>query len=116
MTLGGEGGSCSSNSDKFYLKIINAGPYIIASIVDDDVLGRVERDPKTGLTISISESFYRGTLITKSEALKAMASYDYLILAGCRAVELGIELGIVDPRSVLEINGLRYVQVMRSYF
>ncbi len=116
MTPGGNAGSCSESSGRYYLRIVDVGAYRIASLVDEEALGRVERDPNSGITISLSRSFYGGRLIDETEAIKVIVSHDYVILAGCRAVQLGIELGVVDPRSVLEVNGLKYVQVMRSYF
>ncbi|MEB2836194.1 MAG: DUF424 family protein [Desulfurococcales archaeon] len=115
MMPGESAGSCSG-SNRYYLKIVDAGAYRIVSLVDEDVLGRVERDPESGITISLPRSFYEGRLVDEAEAIKIIASHDYVILAGCRAVQLGIELGVVDPRSVLEVNGLKYVHVMRSYF
>jgi len=111
------GGSCSGSSGgRYYMNVIRVGSYTMLTIVDEEVLGRVERDEESGITISLPRRFYGGKLVGDSDAIKAMASHDYIVLAGCRAVQLGIEMGIVDPRSVLEVNGLRYVQVMKSYF
>jgi len=98
------------------MNVIHTGPYTILSLVDEEVIGRVERDEERGIVIALPEHFYGGKLVEDADAIKALASYDYIILAGCRAVQLGIEMGIVDPRSVLEVNGLKYVQVMKSYF
>jgi hypothetical protein len=98
------------------MNVIHMGVYTILSLVDEEALGRVEKDEERGIVISLPERFYRGKLVGEPDAIKAMTSYDYIILAGCRAVQLGIEMGIVDPRSVLEVNGLKYVQVMKSYF
>jgi hypothetical protein len=100
----------------FVLNTIVAGSgYTILSIVDEEAVGRVERDTERGIIIDLSSEFYKGRRVTESEAIKAIANHDMIILAGDRAVALGIELGIVHPDSVLEINGLKYVQVMKSY-
>lgn len=90
--------------------------YTILSVVDEEVLGRVERDEKRGIILNIDPRFYGGQRMGEADAIKAISSHDIVILAGKRAVELGVELGIVNPDSILEVNGLKYVQVMKSYF
>ena len=96
--------------------IVTDSGYTILSIVDEEAVGRVERDAERGIVIDLSSEFYRGERLPEAEAIKAIINHDMIILAGERAVRLGVELGIVHPDSVLEVNGLKYVQVMKSYF
>lgn len=90
--------------------------FTMVSIVDEDVLGRVEKDDARGIVINIDPRFYDGARLGEPDAIKAMSTHDIIILAGERAVELGIELGLVNPESVLEVNGLKYVQIVKSYY
>ncbi|MEM1873149.1 MAG: DUF424 family protein [Acidilobaceae archaeon] len=103
-----------SNKPRFYLRVhvLPLGG-LMASIVDEESLGVVERDHEKGLVIDVSEHFYKGDLVDEEGALKAMDEAEVMILVGRRAVSLGIRAGYVHQDAVLKVGSLEYAQVFK---
>ncbi len=89
------------------------GGGLMAAIADEEVLGKVAIDRSRNIVIMVSESFYKGRLVQEDEAVDLMARADVLVLAGDRIIGKAIEMGLVNPDSVLRIGGLSHVQVYK---
>ncbi|MDP8003758.1 MAG: DUF424 domain-containing protein [Caldisphaera sp.] len=88
---------------------------IMVSIADKEIIGH-KFSSGDGLVIDVSPIFYGNKLADDEEALLYMKSADILILTGKRIVDKAIKEGIVNPDSVLEIDGVKHVQVFKFSF
>ncbi|GAB6147624.1 DUF424 domain-containing protein [Stetteria hydrogenophila] len=100
----------------YYVKYYRIPGGLMAAIADEEVLGRLVYDRETGLSIIVSEEFYKGDLVGEEAAERALLEADVLVLAGDRIIEKAIKLGLVDPESVLRKGGLSHVQVFKFGF
>ncbi|MCX8195537.1 MAG: DUF424 family protein [Acidilobaceae archaeon] len=85
---------------------------LMASIVDEELLGKVFRDER-GVTIDVRRSFYEGGLLEEEEARELMREASVLILVGPRAVKIAIDMELVSPEAVLWVKGVAYAQVFK---
>ncbi len=81
------------------------------SIADKEIMGKKFEDKD--IIIDVSPNFYGNKLINEEEALIYLKSADILILTGSNIVNKAIKEGLVNPDSVLEINGVKHVQVFK---
>lgn len=102
---------------KYYVRLIEVpGPGLMAAIVDAEELGRVEEDPSTGVRIEASPGFYKGELVAEDVVKRVMVEADILVLTGARVIGIAVEMGFVNPDSVMDVNGLKHVQVYKFKF
>ncbi|NOZ30759.1 MAG: DUF424 family protein [Crenarchaeota archaeon] len=85
----------------------------VVYISDEDVVGRIERDDEKGIILRVPEILLKGELVDESEAIAAIREADVVVLYGRRIIEVAVELGFVAEESVLEVNGLRHVQIFK---
>ncbi len=85
----------------------------VVYISDEDVVGRVERDDDRGIVLSVPEILSEGELVDESGAIDAIREADVVVLYGRRIIEVAVELGFVAEESVLDVNGLRHVQIFK---
>lgn len=85
----------------------------VVYISDEDVVGRVERDNERGIVLSVPEILSKGELVDESGAIATIRNADVVVLYGKRIIEVAIGLGFVAEESVLEVNGLRHVQIFK---
>ncbi|MCE4607945.1 MAG: DUF424 family protein [Caldisphaeraceae archaeon] len=96
----------------YYAKIINLeGGELMVSIADEDLLGK--KFARDGVSIDVSPLFYGDKTLDDEDATKYIKLADILILTGSKIVNKAIEEGVVNPESVLEIDGVKHVQVFR---
>ncbi|MGC8573396.1 MAG: DUF424 domain-containing protein [Caldisphaera sp.] len=96
----------------YFINIINLDTgEIMISIADKEIMGKKFEDKD--IIIDVSPNFYGNKLINEEEALIYLKSADILILTGSNIVNKAIKEGLVNPDSVLEINGVKHVQVFK---
>jgi len=97
----------------YYARVIETDHGLMAVIADEEVMGKAAIDEERGVRIIISPEFYGERVIEESEALELLERASILVLAGDRIIGRAIDLGFVHPDSVLEVGGLRLVQVFK---
>ncbi len=97
----------------YYARVIETDHGLMAVIADEEVMGKAAIDEERGVRIIISREFYGERVIEESEALELLERASILVLAGDRIIGRAVELGLVHPDSVLEVGGLRLVQVFK---
>lgn len=102
--------------DGFTLRLIEVPGGYMAVIADADVVGRVEEDPERGVRIEVSPVFYGSNVVCREEAVEALREANILVLSGRRIVGIAVEMGLVNPDSILTVNGLPHVQVYKFRF
>ncbi len=101
----------------YYARVIETGEgLLLAAIADEDVIDRAVIDEESGLRIVVSREFYGERVIGENEMLELLERADILVLAGDRVVAKAIEMGLVHPDSVLEVKGVKHVQVFKFGF
>lgn len=80
---------------------------------DEDAVGRVEENRETGVVLRVPEALLQGELVDEERVIEELKRGDVLVLYGRRIIELAVELGYVAEDSVLDVNGLRHVQVFK---
>ena len=80
----------------------------VVAICDSDILGKKfeEGDKQLDLT----SSFYQGKEKSVDEIIEIFKSAYIINLVGKNSVQLGIQAKIIDPKHVIEINGIPHAQ------
>ncbi len=94
-----------------YIKIHTAGGSSVVAICDKELLGRKLREGNVSVTIS--EDFYKGELVTEEEATEVITRATNINLFGERAVSCAVRCGVVAPSSIKIIDGVAHAQVFR---
>ncbi len=101
----------------YYARVIyTAEGLMMAAIADEEVIDKAARDEERNLQIIVPKSFYGEKVIGDAEAVQLLEEADILVLAGERIISKAIELGFVHPDSVLEVNGLKHVQIFKFMY
>ncbi len=85
----------------------------VVAVCDPDCVGDAYENGDVSL--EVSESFYDGEnaeRLPPEEAMTRLGGATTANLVGRRSVEAAIEAGVVDPETVLEIEGVPHAQVV----
>ena len=101
----------------FYARIIDMpNGARMATIADGELLGVEAVDEESGVRIVVSREFYGDMKLDVEEAERLLEEADVLVLAGDRIIGLALEKGLVHPESILEVEGVRHVQIYKFSF
>lgn len=90
-----------------------AGDTTLVYIADREVLGRQEKDAIRGIILKVPEFMWEGSPLSRTDAVRELLRNPIIILYGEKVIEIAIELGLVDPQSILDVNGLKHVQIFK---
>ncbi len=93
-----------------YLKTYNVNKETIVAVCDSELLGRTLCQGE--LQLSVNEDFFKGLLANEHEVREALESATIANLVGRRAVDCGIESGIIDGDCVITIEGVPHAQMV----
>jgi hypothetical protein len=93
------------------VKMHRRGAELLVAAADDDLLGRTFKSD--GLTITVSESFYKGESCDEEGLVNRLRMATMANLVGEQVVALAIKHGLIDPESVLRIGGVPHAQMVR---
>lgn len=88
----------------------------IVVISDEDVVGRSSVSDDGEIVLKVPEFLADGELIGDEEAVQALSSADVAVLYGENVVELAIRLGYASADSVLDVKGLKHVQIFKIMY
>lgn len=84
---------------------------VLVAVCDADVLG--ETFEEGAISLTVTEDFY-GTEEVDVEAVRdALVRADVANIVGTDAVDLAIEVGVVDEANVLEVGSTVHAQTVR---
>ena len=83
---------------------------VILAACDEDLIGRSFADGRARL--DVSEIFYRGESLDRAALAERMRNASIMNLVGSEAVAVAIEEGYVSEEDVIEIAGIKHVQVV----
>jgi len=85
----------------------------LVSVCDAGLIGTTHETADGEVSLEVTESFYGGKAGDRDEAAEALADAQVANLVGDRAVTLAVEVGLVDPANVLDLDGTPHAQFMR---
>ena len=81
---------------------------LLLAVTDKAVFGKVFT--QGNVQLDLAKSFYQGVEMEKEEVQKLLAEARYLHLTGKEAVQLGVELGLVDEQSILYVQNVPHAE------
>ena len=94
-----------------YLKIYkNEGSRLVAAC-DKEVLGKTLKHGNA--VVEINRAFYEGELVSEEELQKALEEAMSANLFGEKTIKCAIKCGLIDPDSVIMIDGVPHAQIFR---
>ncbi|HWQ49937.1 MAG TPA: DUF424 family protein [Methanosarcina sp.] len=94
-----------------YIKIYKNGEHVLVAACDKEVLGKTLKHGKN--VVEISRAFYEGEYVSEEELKKALEEATTANLFGEKTVKFAIKCGLIDPDSVIIIDGVPHAQTFR---
>jgi len=94
-----------------YLKIHYSGSNVVVAICDKDILGKTLVEGN--MRVTIHEGFYCGEVVDAESVEKALITATTANLFGEKCVKCAIDCGMVNPLSVIYIDGVPHAQIFR---
>lgn len=94
-----------------YLKVHNSGTNVVVAICDREILGKTLKEGN--VTVTVNEGFFCGEIVDAERVEKALKNATTANLFGERCVQCAVNCGVVNPESVIYINGVPHAQIFR---
>ena len=101
------------NSKKVYMKIHKARGETVVAMCDCGILGKTFKEGE--LKITVSERFYRGYLVDVDECEPYLREASIGNFVGDLSVSKAIEMGLVEEKNVIRIDGVPHAQMVRMF-
>ena len=86
-------------------------PREIIAACDSEIVGKTLKDEKKEIEFNVSEYFYGNEKLEWEEIYKHIENGKNVNLVGNSIIELAIKNGLVDPKNVIEIDGIKHAQI-----
>ena len=83
----------------------------IIAACDSEILGKILIDKEREIEFKVSEEFYGSESFEWEEIVDSISNGRNVNLVGNNIVELAIKNGLIDPKNVIEINGVKHAQI-----
>jgi hypothetical protein len=93
------------------LRVHSRSGETLLAACDKEILGKTFKG--NGLTITVSESFYRGEDADEEILVNRLQLATVANLVGEETLEIAVRHGFVDPDCVLDIGGVPHAQMAR---
>ncbi|MFQ5621574.1 MAG: DUF424 domain-containing protein [Candidatus Nanoarchaeia archaeon] len=93
------------------VNVIDSDKGVIVVVCDEDLLGKLFDEGQAQL--DLTSDFYKGKKYTPVEAADIMRNADTLNLVGEKAVQLGVDEGMIDKNHVLKVAGVPHAEFSR---
>jgi hypothetical protein len=103
-TMGGD-------DDLVYVRTVDLRGRRLVAACDEKILGRTFREGR--LRLEVSESFYKGALLSMDDAVKLVSDADIANLTGRAIVDAVLREGLADRRAVITVSGIPHLQILR---
>jgi hypothetical protein len=95
---------------EMFVKIHRHEDDVILAACDEDLVGKTFRGD--GAKIDVSEIFYKGESVGREVLVERMKNVSIMNLVGEETVSIAIEQGYASKDDVIEIGGVKHVQVV----
>jgi len=92
-------------------KVHGPGNETVLAVCDKQLLGKTLEQGK--ICFEVSKGFYGGKAITAQELCRKIPEFDNINMVGNKAVGIALEKKLIRPESVMEIAGIKHVQVFK---
>lgn len=99
------------NQGDIYIKRYDIGPDVLVAVCDIELIGKHLEEG--GLTLEVSESFYKGEAVTESEVVASLRQATIANLVGERAVRCALANSFIEEANVIFIEGVPHAQMVR---
>ena len=99
------------NQGDIYIKRYDIGPDVLVAVCDIELIGKHLEEG--GLTLEVSESFYKGKAVTESEVVASLRQATIANLVGERAVRCALANSFIEEANVIFIGGVPHAQMVR---
>ncbi|KPU62239.1 hypothetical protein EP1X_09785 [Thermococcus sp. EP1] len=96
---------------KIYVKVYRVQGEVLIAACDEDLLGKTFKEGE--LKLEVKERFYKGELKDPEELGKFLEEATIANLTGKICVKKAIELGYIDEKRVLHIQGVPHAQMAK---
>ena len=93
-----------------FIKMHRGADDLILAACDEELVGMTFRSGRSRL--DVSEMFYKGESVGKDVLIERMKGATIMNLVGAETVAVAIEQGYATEDSVIEIDGVRHLQVV----
>ena len=83
----------------------------VIAACDSKILGKTLVDKEKEIEFTVSREFYGNESFEWDEIAHSIRNSRNVNLIGNEIVELAIKNGLVDPKSVIEIGGIKHAQI-----
>ena len=83
----------------------------IIAACDNEILGKILVDREREIEFKVSEEFYGNEIFEWEEIVDSISNGRNVNLVGNNIVELAIKNGLIDPKNVIEIEGVKHAQI-----
>ncbi len=99
------------NEALVYVKVFIVNREVLVAACDREVLGKVFREGN--IVLNVSEEFYKGELVTLTEALNVIKKATIANLVGRNIISKAIEKGLVHPEAVIYVDKVPHAQIVK---
>jgi len=96
-----------------YVKVYRVQGEVLLAACDEELLGKTFREGE--IKLEVKERFYKGELVGEEKLETLLEEATIANLTGERCVSKAIELGYVDPKRVLRVQGVPHAQMARMF-
>ncbi|AGB49042.1 hypothetical protein Metho_0795 [Methanomethylovorans hollandica DSM 15978] len=94
-----------------YMKVHISSSNVVVAICDKEVLGKTLKEGN--ITVTVNEEFFYGETVGPETVEKTLRKATTANLFGEKCIQCAVNCGVVDPKSVIIINGVPHAQVFR---
>lgn len=94
---------------EFFLNKFKEEGETLVAVCDKKLIGKEFKDGKKRL--KVSKNFYKDEKASEKEIKTAMQKATILNLVGERSIGVGIELGLINRKNVIEVEGVKHAQM-----
>ncbi|MFQ5887210.1 MAG: DUF424 domain-containing protein [Candidatus Hydrothermarchaeales archaeon] len=96
---------------KFFAKVYHCQDEVILAACDKDVYGKTFENEV--MHLEVNSAFYGEELVDYDDITLLLNSSTIANLVGAKIVKHAIEVGLVDPENIIEIEGVPHAQIAR---
>jgi len=94
-----------------FMKKYETDGHFIVAVCDKDILGKKYREG--ALCLKLDEGFYKGEEACENEVKEALERATIANIAGVRSIACAVGCGVIDPESVIFIEGIPHAQMVQ---
>jgi hypothetical protein len=92
-------------------KIHSSGQSEVLAVCDKELCGKTLKGPKADFIVS--NGFFSGEEVSLEELRTRLHEFESINIVGNRAVAIAIEEGVASEENVIDISGVKHVQIFK---